>query len=306
MPPILTGLIPACHTPFHRDGRLNLATVERQAALYRESGLRAVFVAGTTGEFPSLTVDERKSLCERWVDVAGDSLRVAVHVGHNCQDEAVALAAHARQAGAAAIAAMAPSFFKPATIQDLIEFCLPIAAQAEPLPFYYYHIPSMSGVRLPMAEFLREAKFRIPNLRGLKFSHDDLVDLQSCVATDTGAFEILFGCDETLLAGVCLGVRGAVGCTYNFAAGHYQRMVRAFDTGDIAAARALQRESAEMIKVLCEYGFMAAAKAVMGLIGVDCGPVRPPLRNLAPPELDALASKLSEFLLFSRPPRLMM
>ena len=198
-------------------------------------------LAGTTGEFASLTVDERKALCERWVDAAGDSLRVAVHVGHNAQAEAIALAAHARQAGAAAIAAMAPSFFKPATIEDLIEFCLPIAAEAEPLPFYYYHIPSMSGVRLPMAEFLHEARFRIPNLRGLKFSHDDLVDLQGCVAADNGAFEVLYGLDETLLAGVCLGVSGAVGCTYNFAAGHYQRMVRAFDTGDIAAARALQR-----------------------------------------------------------------
>ena len=159
-----------------------------------------------------------------------------MHVGHNSQAEAIGLAAHARQAGVAAVAAMAPSFFKPATIDDLIEFLLPIAAEAEPLPFYYYHIPGMSGVRLPMAGFLHEARFRMPNLRGLKFSHDDLVDLQGCVAADNGTFEILFGCDETLLAGVCLGVRGAVGCTYNFAAGHYQHMIRAFDAGDVAAA----------------------------------------------------------------------
>jgi N-acetylneuraminate lyase len=305
MPPCLTGLIPACHTPFQRDGRLDLPVVERQAALVRESGLRAVFVAGTTGEFSSLTVDERKALCERWVDAAGDVLRVAVHVGHDAQAEAIALAAHARQAGAAAIAATAPSFFKPATIHDLIEFCLPIAAEAEPLPFYYYHIPSLTGVHLPMAEFLHEARFRMPNLQGLKFSHDDLVDLQACVAADHGAFEILFGFDETLLAAVCLGVRGAVGCTYNFAAGHYQRMIRAFDAGDIAAARAAQRESAEMVKVLQAFGFMAAAKSVMRLIGVDCGPVRPPLANLTPSQLDALATKLSEFQLWSKPPRLL-
>jgi N-acetylneuraminate lyase len=304
MAQILSGLIPACHTPFHPDGRLNLSVVERQAALYREVGLRGVFVAGTTGEFASLTVDERKALCERWVDTAGDSLRVAVHVGHNCQAEAVALAAHARQTGASAIAAMAPSFFKPATVDELINFCLPIAAQAEPLPFYYYHIPSMSGVRLPMADFLHEARFRIPNLRGLKFSHDDLVDLQGCLAADNGAFEVLFGFDEILLPGVCLGVRGAVGCTYNFAAGHYQRMLRAFDTGDLAAARVCQRQAAEMIRVLYDHGFMAAAKAVMGLIDVDCGPVRPPLRNLTRPELDSLASKLAELDLWSRPLRL--
>ena len=70
MPGVLTGVVPACHTPFHRDGRLNLEMVAGQAELFRESGLRSVFVAGTTGECASLTVDERKSLCERWADVA--------------------------------------------------------------------------------------------------------------------------------------------------------------------------------------------------------------------------------------------
>src|SRR5262249_46387667 len=158
----------------------SLAIVEQQAALFRESGLRGVFVAGTTGEFPSLTLNERKALCERWMDVAGDTLQVAVHVGDNCLANAIALAAHARQAGVAAVALAPPSYFKPATIKDLVDFCVPIAAQVEPLPFYYYHIPCMSGVRLSMSEFLYEARFRIPNLRGLKYSHDDLVDLQGC------------------------------------------------------------------------------------------------------------------------------
>ena len=295
MPGVLTGLIPACHTPFHRDGQLNLAMVERQAALFRESGLRSVFVAGTTGEFASLTLDERKALCERWVEVAGDTLRVAVHVGDNCQADAIELAAHARQAGVAAVAAMAPSYFKPATVQDLVEFLVPIAAEVEPLPFYYYHIPGMTGVRLSVAEFLHEARFRIPNLRGLKFSHDDLVDLQGCVAVEAGAFDVLFGFDEALLAGLCLGVCGAVGSTYNFAGPHYLRLIRAFESGDLAAARAAQLQATEMVKTLASFGFMAASKAVMALIGVDCGPVRPPLRNLTAAQTAALLDRLASF-----------
>ena len=71
--------------------------------------------------------------------------------------DAIELAGHARQAGVAAVAVAPPSYFKPATVLDLIDFCVPIAAEVEPLPFYYYHIPGMTGVRLPMAEFLREA-----------------------------------------------------------------------------------------------------------------------------------------------------
>jgi len=304
MPGVLTGIIPACHTPFDRDGNLNLAAVERQASHVLGMGLRGVFIAGTTGEFSSMTMDERKALCDRWMDVAGDTLRVAAHVGSNCQADALELAAHARQAGVAAIAVAPPSYFKPATVKDLVDFCVPIAAEVDPLPFYYYHIPSMTGVRLPGSEFLYEARFRIPNLRGLKFSHDDLVDLQCCVALEKGAYDILFGFDEALLVGLCLGVSGAVGCTYNFAGRHYLRMIRAFESGDITAARAAQLEATLMVKSLASFGFMAASKAVMSLIGVDCGPVRAPLRNLTPGQLDELVGKLAAFDVFERPLKL--
>ncbi len=249
-------------------------------------------MAGTTGECASLTVDERKALCDRWTQVAGGSLKIAVNVGHNCLADAVALAAHARQAGVAAVAAMAPCYYKPGTVEQLVDFCIPIAAEVEPLPFYYYHIPSMTGVDLPMGEFLRQARFRMPNLRGLKFSHDDLAQLQACVALERGAFDVLFGCDEALLAGLCLGVRGAIGSTYNFASGHYQRLVKAFEAGDLATARAAQHKAAELVCALQQYSFLPASKAAMALVGVPCGPVRPPLRNLSGEELTALADQV--------------
>jgi N-acetylneuraminate lyase len=289
---VLKGLIAACHTPFSAEGELDLATVKRQADYFRSAGLRAVFVAGTTGECASLTLDERKALCERWIEVAGDSLQIAVNVGHNCLADAVALAAHARQSGVTAVAAMAPSYYKPATVEQLVEFCIPIAAEVEPLPFYYYHIPSMTGVNLPMSEFLHRARFRMPNLCGLKFSHDDLVQLQACVALECGAFDVLFGSDEALLAGLTLGVRGAIGSTYNFASGHYQRLIESFEAGDVASARAAQLKSVELIGVLGRHGFLAASKAAMSLVGVPCGPVRPPLRNLSGEELAALADQI--------------
>ncbi len=241
------------------------------------------------------------ALCDRWTDVAGADMRIAVHVGHHCQAEAIALAAHARESGAAAVAAVAPSYFKPATVSDLVEFLIPIAAAADPLPFYYYEIPCMTGVRLPTSRLVQEGRSRIPTLRGLKYSHDDLVDLQHCVRASGGDFDVLFGFDECLLAGLVLGVRGAVGATYNFAAGHYQRLMRSFERGDLEEARARQAEAATLVQVLGNYGFLAASKVVMGLMGVDCGPVRPPLRNLTCAEAASLARALEAFDLFSRP-----
>ena len=226
MPGVLTGLIPACHTPFDRDGELNLAVVEQQAALFLETGMRGVFVAGTTGEFASLTVDERKALCERWVEVAGETMRVAVHVGDNCLADAIELAAHARQAGVAAVAVAPPSYFKPATILDLVDFCVPIAAEVEPLAVLLLSHPLHDGrasCRWP--SFSTRPGSAFPTCAGLKFSHDDLVDLQGCVAAEKNAYDVLFGFDEGLLAGLCLGVRGAVGATYNFAGRHYLKLI---------------------------------------------------------------------------------
>jgi N-acetylneuraminate lyase len=301
MPATLSGLVPACHTPFDREGRLDLSVVPRQAAFFRECGFNAVFVAGTTGEWSSLTCGERMELCERWTQVAGDSMLVAMHVGHNCQADAIALAAHARESGAGAVAAVAPSYIKPAGVADLVEFMVPIAAAAAPLPFYYYEIPGMTNVRLPAARFLAAARERIPTLRGLKFSHNDLVELQECLTGSGGAFEVLFGFDEFLLAGLAMGVGGAVGSTYNFAGPHYRKIMRAFEAGDHAMARAAQHKATRMIEILARYGFMTASKAAMGLIGIDCGPVRSPLRNLSSQELTSLARELSAFDLFARP-----
>jgi N-acetylneuraminate lyase len=298
------GLIPACHTPFDSDGKLNLGPVEAQAKLYLEGGLKAVFIGGTTGEFCSMTIDERKRLCERWLDVAGDALQVAVHAGHNCQADAIELAGHARQSGAAAVAAMAPSYFMPKTITDLIDFCIPIAAEADPLPFYYYDIPGMTGVRFPMSDFLHEARFRIPNLRGLKYSNNDIPELQSCLQRSPGKFDIFFGTDESLLAALGLGVKAAVGATYNFCTPHFNRLIAAFQKGDLETARTLQHQHVEVVKILISYGFVPASKAIMTLMGIDCGPVRTPLRNLSASQVDELASRVSEYDIFARPLKL--
>lgn len=297
----LTGLIPACHTPFHADGSLDLGTVAQQADLLRECGARSVFIGGTTGEWSSLTLEERLRLTQKWVEVGGDSIKVAVHVGDNCLADAISLAKHSKAVGATAIAATTPSYFKPSSVDDLIEFCVPIAAAAAPLPFYFYDIPGMTGSRLPMGDFFKKARNLIPTLQGLKFSNNDFVELQECIQLDDGAFDVLFGSDEVLLASLALGVKGAVGNTYNFAMPVYNRVIEAFDANDLVTARAEQFKSIKLVKILVEFGFLAASKCVWSFLGVDCGPVRPPVRNLTPDQESALFDKLSELDVFPKP-----
>src|SRR4051812_11109208 len=110
----LEGLVAAVHTPFTRDGELNLDVVEAQCEHLSRHRIIAVFVGGTTGECHSLSVEERLALARRWKEVLkGSDLRLVVHVGANCLRDARALAINAQALGAHAIAALAPSYFKP-------------------------------------------------------------------------------------------------------------------------------------------------------------------------------------------------
>ena len=277
----LTGLIAAPHTPFHPDGTVALDVISRQAALLAHNRVAGAFVCGTTGEGPSLTSEERRKVVEAWVAARPPSLSVIVHVGHLSAGEARALAWHAQETGADAIATIAPSFFKPGSVADLVAWCAQVASAAPKLPFYYYHMPGMTGVTLPAADFLTEAAPRIPNLAGIKFTHENLMDFGRATAHSGGKYNLLFGRDEILLSGLAMGARGAVGSTYNFAAPLYHRIMDAFARGDLAAARADQLRSIEFIGVLDRHGGLAAGKSVMKLLGLDCGPVRLPLRTLS-------------------------
>lgn len=290
--PNLHGLIAAPFTPFRPDGELALDMISRQAALLAHNRVDGAFVCGTTGEGASLTSDERRRVVEAWRKVTPPQVKLVVHVGHLSQRESCQLAAHAAEVGADAIATIAPSFFRPTGIDELVGWCEPIAAAAPNLPFYYYHMPAMTGVNFLVADFLAAADGRIPTLAGVKFTHENLMDYGLSGEFGGGRYSMLFGRDEILLAGLSLGAAGAVGSTYNFAAPLYQRILRAFEARDYDSARADQSRAQQFITVLQNHGGLAAGKAVMALIGVDCGPTRLPLRSVSPEKQTAMRAEL--------------
>ena len=290
----LSGLIAAPFTAMNADGSLNLALIERQAAALAESGVSGAFICGTTGEGLSLTTEERLQVAERWMAVAPSTLRVIVHVGHPSVTESRKLAAHAERIKAAAFATIGPTFFRATNLEQLVEFCAQVASGAPSLPFYYYHMPAMTGADLPMHDFLELAGPRIPNLAGIKFTHENLMDYSRCLNVREGRFAIMFGRDEILLAALALGATGAVGSTYNYMAPIYLQVIKAFKAGDLETARRFQTQAIEIIAVMSRRGGLPAGKAMMKMIGLDCGPVRAPLQNLSPEALGLLARELEQ------------
>lgn len=287
------GLVAATFTPLAADGSVDCGVVPRYAAHLREQGVAGVFVNGTTGEGLSLSLAEREALAEAWASARG-GLKLFVHVGHNALPDARRLAAHAESVGADAVATVAPSFFKPG-LDALVDWCAAVASAAPRTPFYLYHMPSMSGVNVPMAAFLRRAAPRIPTLAGVKFTYENLMDYMEALREDGGRFDVLFGRDEILLAALALGARGAVGSTYNYAAAPYLETMRAFAAGDLAAARDAQARAQALVDILVESGDgVACGKAMMPLLAnIDCGPVRSPLAPLGPDRIAWLAKRVA-------------
>jgi N-acetylneuraminate lyase len=279
--PPFQGLIAATPTAFDACGAVNLNLIEEQAHHLLTQGVQAAFVCGSTGECHSLTVDERQSIAQRWRDVVqGTELKLIVHVGGNCLSDAQQLARHAQQIQADAIAALSPSYFKPGNVAALVASMAKIAGQANDTAFFFYDIPSMTGVHLSMPQFLEQAAEAIPNLAGLKFTNADMSSLQHCLQAQAGAWNILWGIDEVLLAAWTLGVRGAVGSSYNFCAPLHRQAIAAWENADWPTAQHWQYRAVQWIEILARYGYLAAAKHCLECLGVPVGPVRLPLENL--------------------------
>lgn len=286
------GFVAATFTACHANGGINLDAIEAQAADLVRQRLRGAFVCGTTGESASLTTAERMDVAGRWGEVAKADLEVIVHVGHTSLGDARTLAAHAERTGAAGIAAVPPFYFRPRTVEELVDFSARIAAAAPRTPFYYYHIPSLTGVALPMAEFLPAAMAAIPTLAGIKFTYENLADYARCLELADGRFDIFFGRDEILLAAVGLGARSGVGTTYNFSVPLFRRMYDAFERGDMDEARRWQTGATWMIDTAVAHGGIPAFKTMMRWLGIDCGPCRPPLVSLDEEQAARLRSDL--------------
>ena len=274
------SIIAAAFTPFHADGTLDAGTIARQAAALAADGVDGAFVCGTTGEGAALTSEERGRVAEEWVAASAPGFRVIVHVGHASAHEAQALARHAQDVGAHAVASVAPYFLKPRNAQEVVDALAMIAAGAPRLPFYYYHVPAVTGIAVPAAAVIAEARMRIPNFRGIKFTDGDLNDLGAVIEACGSELEVFYGRDDFLLPALSLGVRQAVGMTYNYTGPLVRRLVAAFDRGDLPSARAAQAPIRKLIAASLPHGIINALKAVAPHIGVDCGTVRPPLTLL--------------------------
>lgn len=295
----LEGLVAAPFTPMKENGALNLQQIEALVEHYINQQIKGIFVCGSTGEGPSLSSEERMKVAEAFISAAKGQLFVFVHVGHSSLEEARKLASHAQKIGANAISATLPTYFKIPNEDILIQCLQQIASGAPELPFYYYNIPVLTGVHIEMASFLQRAQDSIPTLAGIKYTSPLLHDFQACLAANEQQFDMLYGTDEMFLPALAVGAKGFIGSTYNFAAPIYYKIQNSFEQGDIIAARQYQDQVIALVRLIVKYGVVPSQKAIMKLIGLDCGPVRLPLQNLTIEQEETLREELEQIDFFA-------
>lgn len=289
----LSGLIAATFTPMTAAGEIACGPIVSMVKRLIADGVTGLYVCGSTGEGPSMTTEERKRVAAAFVEAAAGRIPVVVQVGHNAIGEARALARHAEEIGADAISAVPPSYYGIASTSTLAATVAEIAAAAPQTPFYYYHIPQLSGLGFDAADIMDAAAARIPTLAGIKFSHTQIDMLIRCRALQGGRFQTLFGVDEMLLAAWAAGCDGAVGSTYNLMAPRTLEMLASCEAGRLDEARQQQqRLTAITRRIVMQHG-ISGLKAAMSLVGPDCGPTRLPLPQMTPSEIADLHRDLA-------------
>ena len=298
----IKGLIVAPFTPFDKNGELDLSPIPAYGKLLQNNGLIGVFINGSSGEGYMLTVEERMKLAEKWVSTAPEGFKVIVHVGATCIKDCHKLAQHAQEIGAFGIGAMASPFPKAGRVEELVKYCEEIACGAPDLPFYFYHIPVLNGVYLPMLPFLKASEDRIPNLAGIKYTYENLYEYNQCMLYKDGKFDMLHGQDESILNGLIMGgAQGGISGTGSYIGNVLVGIIDEYNKGNIEKARELQNYAQDVINVIAKYrGNIVCGKRIMKFLGLDLGINRTPFQNITDEEEAIIRKELEAIDFFNR------
>ena len=288
------GLIAAPFTAMLPNGDINFDMVEPYYNFLEKNGITGAFINGSTGEGVSLSQYEKMKHTEKWAACykKRGTVKIINLVGGTSYKECIENAISSAQMGVSAIALLAPFYFKPSTAAKLAEFVAKVGVAVPNMPVYFYHIPVLTGVTIPMLDFLKEIGPMLPNFAGIKYTHEDFMDFLSCTNFENGKYDILWGRDETMLSALVLGSKGAVGSTFNYAAPLYHQLIAAYNNGDIINARLLQQQSIDMIALLGKYGGISTGKAFMKYVGLDCGKFRLPVYNMPDEQYEAFVKDI--------------
>lgn len=271
------GVFPAPPTPLTDDGRVHEAALRALLDDNLRHGVHGFWMAGSTGEGPILSEDQRDAVARISAEMCRGRGRVIMHVGAISTASAVKAARTARAVGCDAVCCVPPFFF-PSSERSRIDHYKAVADAADGLPFYVYNLPQLTQVEtVPalMEKFVRA----IPTLKGLKHSAPNFSDIKAFA--DMGLV-VFSGNGAYPLPALTMGAAGTIDAPLALAPWHYAELHTAWEAGDLARAQALQAGVRKFTDLVWMYGAPAhVCKVVLSArLGIDCGRPTAPINTL--------------------------
>lgn len=288
------GVYVAMYSAYDAEGRVDVDRVKKLARYYVGTGVKGLYVGGSSGEGILQNAEERKQVVEAVMEEVKGELTVIVHVGANSTMESVELSQHAEACGADAISAVPSIYYRLS--ESAVENHWQHMIDSTNLPFIIYNIPQTTGFQLSVNLLKKMAQQE--KVIGVKMSGESTFELQQFKDAGGDDFLVFNGPDEQFLAGRIMGADGGIGGTYGVMPELFCKLNTLYKEARLEEAKALQTEINAIIKQLLSYpSLYGACKYILSLRGIETGHPRLPMlpvREQDHASLAALNQKIEE------------
>ncbi len=274
----ITGSIVALVTPFHPDGSVDYPTLRKLIDWHIAEGTDCIGVVGTTGESPTVSVEEHCEIIRVSVEQAAQRVPIMAGCGANSTAEAIELAKFARQVGADCQLQVVPYYNKP-TQEGQYQHFKAIAEATGDLPIVLYNVPGRSVADMSVETALRLAA--VPGIVGIKEATGNIERAQWLIREAPEGFAIYSGDDPTAVALMLCGGQGNVSVTANIAPRLMHELCVAAIAGDARQAMSIQRRLMPVHKNLFVEANPIPLKWAMQRMGLCGGTMRLPLTPMS-------------------------
>lgn len=246
------GLMAPTFTPFDDRGEVNYSLIKPYAELLKSKGITAILVNGTSGEGMSLSLEERKNVTQKWSDVCKTlDILLMVQISGCSFSDVIQLAQQAEHLKVDGVLCLPELYFKPKTIEKLVDCLGDIASYCPSIPLYYYHIPMFTQVDLPMASFMEIAQKKISSFAGVKYTSGDLEKGIQCLKYG----QVFLGSDTILAGALVLGFESAIMTSLNIKPEMSIEIIKLIKNGKINEARDQQNKLNNFVESALRNGF---------------------------------------------------
>ena len=283
----LHGVLTALATPFTEDGTIDEASLRALEDRSIAGGVHGVVACGSTGEFSTLSSDERRLVVETVVDHVAGRVPVIAQTGATSTAEAIRLSRHAQSAGADVVMAVAP-YYEPLTVDETLSYLRAVAGSVD-IPVMLYNLPVATGVDLDpdtVGALARE----VENIRYIKNTTVDMAQSARLIHNHGDVISTFVGWDSLLLSALAEGAAGVMAGTANVVPAELVAVYDAVSTGNLGQAREAWARVYPLIDAIMAQPFIPAVKAGLAAVGFPVGRPREPVAELDP----AAAARIAE------------